>query len=262
MESVRSRPEPFLPPVLSPVLPPTTLPTILPPYRPTIALPNHSVYRSSDLQPNLSSNLQSNYPSSELPPIPSSNPEPKHPAHHSSNPQPDLSSNLQPNYSPTLPCLAPKPASSNLPPPSREPVSKRRSSLAACDRCRKRKIKCNAQRPACGCCVASGKDCNYYTKPSESRAHALKRKHNELQQKVESDATVLEMLRSSRPEDAQELVERIRQRQDSHSIVQDVQNGALLLQLSGAAPAEIPGSYTAASPSYSTDASESSYYTY
>jgi hypothetical protein len=79
---------------------------------------------------------------------------------------------------------------------------------------------------------------------------------------VESDATVLEMLRSSRPEDAQELVERIRQRQDSHSIVQDVQNGALLLQLSGAAPAEIPGSYTAASPSYSTDASESSYYTY
>ncbi|CAG9943947.1 unnamed protein product [Clonostachys rosea f. rosea IK726] len=121
---------------------------------------------------------------------------------------------------------------------------------------------CNAQRPACGCCVASGKDCNYYTKPSESRAHALKRKHNELQQKVESDATVLEMLRSSRPEDAQELVERIRQRQDSHSIVQDVQNGALLLQLSGAAPAEIPGSYTAASPSYSTDASESSYYTY
>lgn len=78
----------------------------------------------------------------------------------------------------------------------------------------------------------------------------------------ESNAAVLEMLRQSRPEDTPQLVDRIRQSQDSQSIVQDMQNSALLLQLSGATSVEVPCSYTAASPDDSADASESNYYTY
>ncbi|CAH0052664.1 unnamed protein product, partial [Clonostachys solani] len=155
----------------------------------------------------------------------------------------------------------PRPASSSLS-PSREIVSKRKAALAACDRCRKRKIKCDADRPGCGSCVTNGKLCNYYTKPSESRTDALKRKHIELMESRESDAAVLEMLRHSRPEDTPQLVDRIRQSQDSHSIVQDMRNSALLLQLSGGPSVEVPGSYTAASPDDSANASESNYYTY
>ncbi|VUC27521.1 unnamed protein product [Clonostachys rosea] len=117
------------------------------------------------------------------------------------------------------------------------------------------------ERPACGSCVASESFCTWFTKPEESRANALKRKHDELQQQVESDATVLEMLRRSRPEDTLQLVRLIRQCQDSHSIVEDVQNGTLLLQLFGAAPVETPGNYDNddAFPDDSTDASESDY---
>jgi hypothetical protein len=67
--------------------------------------------------------------------------------------------------------------------PQRGPSNaKRRQTVsAACERCRKHKIKCDNQRPVCGPCGRRGQTCDFVTEKHETRRDARKRKLDEVE---------------------------------------------------------------------------------
>ncbi|KAG5940071.1 hypothetical protein E4U53_007672 [Claviceps sorghi] len=110
--------------------------------------------------------------------------------------------------------------------------------IAACDDCRKRKAKCDAQRPACSACVARGQVCTYSTNPSETRGSALKRKHESLDrdfQELQRSHSVLQQLvqalQSRDEKDALAIFQRLRQHEDVDTILEHLRASDLLLEL-------------------------------
>jgi hypothetical protein len=60
--------------------------------------------------------------------------------------------------------------------------SKRRQTVsAACERCRKHKIRCDALRPICGPCARRHQTCDFVTEKHETRRDARKRKLDEVE---------------------------------------------------------------------------------
>ncbi|KAK1754078.1 hypothetical protein QBC47DRAFT_403475 [Echria macrotheca] len=54
---------------------------------------------------------------------------------------------------------------------------------AACDACRRRKVKCSGGRPRCIACDRADSECKYISAPAETHLQALKRKYGELQER-------------------------------------------------------------------------------
>ncbi|KID72860.1 Zn(2)-C6 fungal-type DNA-binding domain protein, partial [Metarhizium brunneum ARSEF 3297] len=54
----------------------------------------------------------------------------------------------------------------------------------ACERCRRKKAKCDGERPACNRCVRNGTSCQYDADVGESRAAALKKKYSALEKEA------------------------------------------------------------------------------
>ncbi|KAM0242114.1 hypothetical protein ACHAP5_007351 [Fusarium lateritium] len=109
-------------------------------------------------------------------------------------------------------------------------IPKRKVATAACDTCRHRKVKCHAERPTCGRCTKSGQVCHYSTDPSETRATARKRKHDELEQRV-ADGEALQGLLMRHPDQTSVILNRVRTGPDPRAAIEVLNDGDLLLHL-------------------------------
>ncbi|KAG6073827.1 hypothetical protein E4U30_005955 [Claviceps sp. LM220 group G6] len=67
--------------------------------------------------------------------------------------------------------------------------------LIACDTCRRKKAKCDGQRPICDRCSRCGSHCNYDAEVGESRSAALKKKYRALVRDYNRLAKEAHMLR-------------------------------------------------------------------
>ncbi|OTB00138.1 hypothetical protein M426DRAFT_324544 [Hypoxylon sp. CI-4A] len=137
-----------------------------------------------------------------------------------------------PNKRRLLP-LAPAPASASGQGGSAGAGSKgRRQVTAACEACRRRKSKCNAERPKCSLCVRHGTDCRYATAPTETHSQALKRKHSELQNQITPYQELFDLLKTKTESESLEILKRIRSGNNVDSIIRHAKDGDLLIQLS------------------------------
>ncbi|KAI2631054.1 hypothetical protein GGR54DRAFT_628061 [Hypoxylon sp. NC1633] len=108
----------------------------------------------------------------------------------------------------------------------------RRQVTAACEACRRRKSKCNAERPQCNLCVRHGTDCRYATAPTETHSQALKRKNSELQNRITPYQELFDLLQTKSETESLEIWRRIRTGNDVNSILRHTRDGDLLIQLS------------------------------
>ncbi|KAI0180537.1 hypothetical protein GGR52DRAFT_531750 [Hypoxylon sp. FL1284] len=133
---------------------------------------------------------------------------------------------------PHLVPLAPAPAGSSGQGASGSGSRGRRQVTAACEACRRRKSKCNAERPKCSLCVRHRTDCRYATAPTETHSQALKRKHSELQDRITPYEELFGILKSKSETESLEILRRVRSGADVGSILRHARDGDLLIQLS------------------------------
>ncbi|KAK1757423.1 hypothetical protein QBC47DRAFT_155922 [Echria macrotheca] len=111
------------------------------------------------------------------------------------------------------------------------PRRKRQATTAACGACRRRKSKCNGERPKCSVCRDRGTECEFDTNATETHTQALKRKFVELQSQKTTYEQLFEFLQFKSDRDAKEIFRRIRAGADIHSILRYVNYGDPLVQL-------------------------------
>ncbi|KAH9904007.1 hypothetical protein F4778DRAFT_733576 [Xylariomycetidae sp. FL2044] len=124
----------------------------------------------------------------------------------------------RPSIKPSLP------GARTLPAPSGAP--RRSVSRVACERCRRRKVKCDADRPSCTECRGRGYECEYKADPSESHAGAQKRRFLDLKKRFDEMSSshadldhVFEMIRKRPEDEATAIFHRIRDGGDPASIL-------------------------------------------
>lgn len=135
------------------------------------------------------------------------------------------------------------PRSAPIPPKRAPRVS------AACEPCRSRKTRvsdttieflssafrliflwCDGHRPECGECTSRNTDCHY----RETETRQIRRRFEQLQERRSAHEDLLEMLRTMPEKDALDIFHRIRAGESTESIVRQVQEGSLLMELSAA----------------------------
>jgi hypothetical protein len=87
---------------------------------------------------------------------------------------------------------------------------KRTVTLGACVACRKRKSKCDGNRPVCTCCSQKDTDCVYELGPNEKPSQAMKRKNEEMQGELSNLRQLYDFLRLRPEHEAMEILRRIR----------------------------------------------------
>ncbi|GAM83830.1 hypothetical protein ANO11243_018200 [Dothideomycetidae sp. 11243] len=102
---------------------------------------------------------------------------------------------------------------------------------AACVACRRHKLKCNGDRPACGRCIAARRPCIYTTMPGERPAQALKRNHNAWRKLVETYEELFHFIRALPERQAIDIYRRMRAGFDVDTLVAQIRGGDLVLQL-------------------------------
>ncbi|KAJ9133165.1 hypothetical protein NKR23_g10932 [Pleurostoma richardsiae] len=102
---------------------------------------------------------------------------------------------------------------------------------AACEPCRRKKVKCDGERPACGHCTSRDDVCEFRTDPMETHGAARRRKATQLERKCDMYEELLEVLRTGEETEAVELLRRIRAGDSVESIIAGIREGRLLLQL-------------------------------
>ncbi|KAK3301063.1 uncharacterized protein B0H64DRAFT_382525 [Chaetomium fimeti] len=105
------------------------------------------------------------------------------------------------------------------------------ATTAACGACRKRKSKCDGERPACSICRDRGTACEFDTNAAETHTQALKRKFNELQSQKSAFEQVYDVLQARSEQEAKEVFRRIRSGSDAGTILRHVNYGDMLVQL-------------------------------
>ncbi|KAM0451834.1 hypothetical protein ACHAO4_005791 [Trichoderma viride] len=109
---------------------------------------------------------------------------------------------------------------------------KRTETRVACEACRKKKSKCNAQRPVCKGCELRGSECVYDADPAETRGQALRRRFDAQEEKRSVHEEFHQLLRLRPEAEVLEMVHRIRAGVTVEDIVRHVHSGDVLLQLS------------------------------
>ncbi|UNI23335.1 hypothetical protein JDV02_009163 [Purpureocillium takamizusanense] len=134
----------------------------------------------------------------------------------------------------SLAMAAPRPGQP-MHPPSR-PLPPRRARIGitvACEPCRKRKSRCNGQRPKCASCIHRGLHCQYVSATaSETNSEALKRKVTEMQQTIEDHERLYAALRNMSEQDSHAVLDKLRLGADVSTVLRQIKEGDLLLQLS------------------------------
>ncbi|EXA42877.1 hypothetical protein FOQG_02902 [Fusarium oxysporum f. sp. raphani 54005] len=112
-------------------------------------------------------------------------------------------------------------------PPPKLNIPKRISVKTACQACRQRKAKCNGQRPRCSGCITAGRECHYASNPYEAEAAAMKRKHDELKERIADHESLYSSLKTREPQETDEILRRIRAGKDVKGVTEDLQGGNL-----------------------------------
>ncbi|KAK1701274.1 hypothetical protein BDP55DRAFT_538684, partial [Colletotrichum godetiae] len=124
--------------------------------------------------------------------------------------------------------------------PRRRPQTK-----IACTSCRRRKSKCDGQRPVCSLCAGMGRTrCEYDAGPDVTRFAALKTKHEELQRRLSLFEELFRLLSKRSEPESVEIIRRMRtlnMETDLDDLVKFIKNADLLIQLASA-QAEPPAS--------------------
>ncbi|KAG7424683.1 Nitrogen assimilation transcription factor nit-4 [Fusarium oxysporum f. sp. raphani] len=94
-------------------------------------------------------------------------------------------------------------------------------------------------RPSCSTCIAAGRECRYAAHPHELQSAAIKRKYDELQERMIDHEKLYDTLRTRQPVEVEEILRRIQAGGDVKSVTEDIQEGDLLLELTSP-PAFIP----------------------
>lgn len=109
---------------------------------------------------------------------------------------------------------------------------RRRHVPAACASCRRRKIKCSAERPRCRQCSRLAVDCAYDTVGSETLGEARQRRLDELQARSSQYEELFHILQSRPDPDVAAIVGRIRQGARIDDVLRFVKEGDMLVELS------------------------------
>ncbi|KAF5661241.1 nitrogen assimilation transcription factor nit-4 [Fusarium circinatum] len=138
---------------------------------------------------------------------------------------------------PLRPLLPAERGSQPLPPPPKRPITQRRLNpvLAACEPCRKYKVKCSGERPACRRCLQRKLACIYVARPGETRSQALNRCSHETCEGSSQRSSVYEelvgLLKNLPDQDAQAILQRLRSGTDAASVANQARVGNVLLQM-------------------------------
>ncbi|KIW00564.1 uncharacterized protein PV09_07918 [Verruconis gallopava] len=111
-------------------------------------------------------------------------------------------------------------------------VPKRRSIGVACEECRRLKIKCDGVRPRCSKCAKRRVECVYNTLECETHVQGIKRKYSELAEKVSVYEELFDALRTRTEDESRMVLLKLRAGASPGSIVRQIKDGDLLLQLS------------------------------
>ncbi|KAF5564764.1 nitrogen assimilation transcription factor nit-4 [Fusarium phyllophilum] len=128
-------------------------------------------------------------------------------------------------------------SSQPLPAPPKRNITQRRLDpvLAACEPCRKCKVKCSGGRPACHRCLQRKLVCIYVTRPGETRSQALNRCSQETCEGSSQPSSVYEeligLLKNLPDQDAQAILQRLRSGTDAASVLSQARAGDVLLQM-------------------------------
>lgn len=87
---------------------------------------------------------------------------------------------------------------------------KRSVTQGACVMCKKRKSKCDGNRPACACCIQKNSECVYELGPNEKPSQAMKRKNDEMQNELLDYRQLFDYLKLCPDHEANEMLRRIR----------------------------------------------------
>lgn len=112
------------------------------------------------------------------------------------------------------------------------PLRRRRHAPAACASCRRRKIKCSADRPKCRQCLRLAVDCAYDTVGSETLGEARQRRLGELQSRSSHYEDLFNILKTRPDQDVAAILARIRQGARVDDVVRFVREGDILIDLS------------------------------
>ncbi|KUJ06547.1 uncharacterized protein LY89DRAFT_726432 [Mollisia scopiformis] len=123
-------------------------------------------------------------------------------------------------------------------------AAKRRCISSACMPCRKRKSKCDGEKPRCGACRDVYRvECRFDIDADHRRKGALKRDISELTERVEGIGAVLDAIRAGSEADVDDIVQLIRSNPDqSHENMAEMIRAMALNKHSDPPPVEPPSS--------------------
>ncbi|KAF5019716.1 hypothetical protein F66182_8259 [Fusarium sp. NRRL 66182] len=134
-------------------------------------------------------------------------------------------------FRPLLPSPSRGGPSGSRPPPPKMNIPKRTSVKLACQACRQRKAKCDGHRPKCSACIGGGRECQYASHPFEAEAVAMKRKHDDLKERMMEHENLYASLQTRESQEAEEILRRIRVGKDVKAVTEDIQRGSLMTQM-------------------------------
>ncbi|KAH6949622.1 hypothetical protein DER45DRAFT_606568 [Fusarium avenaceum] len=123
------------------------------------------------------------------------------------------------------------------------PKRQRIGTQLACNECRRKKVRCDGQHPSCSRCIVAGWECRYAAHPHELQSAAIKRKYDELQERMVDYENLYDTLRTRQPEEVEEILRRIQAGGDVKSVMEDIQEGNQLLELTSSlafTPQQLP----------------------
>ncbi|KAK2031267.1 hypothetical protein LX32DRAFT_714640 [Colletotrichum zoysiae] len=109
------------------------------------------------------------------------------------------------------------------------PKRKRPQVSAACNSCRKRKIKCDGVRPCCYACKASNAPCVYPVPEGLSQRQAQKQKLSHVSMAHEKSQRVLELLRTNRDGTSQDILKQLQHSERLDEAIESIADASLLL---------------------------------
>lgn len=132
-------------------------------------------------------------------------------------------------------------------PLAQQPKKKRTTVQAACQSCRKRKVKCDGIRPVCAPCASSGAPCEYSVPEGLSQRDAERQRMNQVSKSHRDLLTILGLLRRGPDDEAAEILRQVKSAPTLEDAVARIADATLLLP--GGSPEQSRGT---ASPKSST----------
>ncbi|UKZ68926.1 uncharacterized protein TrAtP1_009944 [Trichoderma atroviride] len=140
--------------------------------------------------------------------------------------------------------LLPREGQRHEPPSAEEPTPvKRRLISAACNICRKKKIKCNGRRPVCGHCEQANHPCQYAVPEGMTARQALVQQNESLTERNRVLYTAFEKLRDEGR--AADVLRHIREASSTEAAIHSISDALLLLPPSNSGIVPSSGQSTA-----------------